>query len=175
MAEVEAARLQQEAARRAKEIADRIKKRKFPMDDIELEKEDKELGVKPPSDVTRRPFLPFALTYLVPFDERPRGKKATPTSVINACTAKLSSGTMGLISDVLSVYNFFSGDVGFSRIDPSVAPEFTMSHLLYAVNEVVNGNCKANKSVPPLLSHLVLTCLNILTKLNGEIGCDIRF
>jgi hypothetical protein len=168
MAEIETARLKEEAARRAKEIAERIKKRKFPMDDIELEKEDKELGVKPPSHVTRRPFLPYALTSLIPFEERPRGKKTTPTATINACTTKVSSGSMGLISDVLSVYNFFSGDVGYSRLDPSVAPEFNLSHLMYAVNEIVIGNCKANKTMPPLLSHIALACLNILTKLSGE-------
>jgi hypothetical protein len=161
--------LKEEAAQRAKEIAERIKKRKFPMDDFELEKEDKELGVKPPADVTRRPFLPYALTSLVPYDERPRGKKTTPTSVVNACTTNMSTGNFGLISDVLCVYNFFSGDVGFSRINPSVGPEFTLSHLMYAVNEVLIGNSKTNKSIPPLLSHLVLTCLNILTKLSGTI------
>lgn len=159
--------MKEDATRQAKEIADRIKKRKFPMDDLDLEKEDKELAVKPPSHLTRRPFIPYALTYVVPFEERPSGKKSTPFVTVNACTTKVHSGTMGLISDILSVYNFFSGDVGYSRIDSSVAPNFSLSHLLHSVVEIVNGNCKINKTVPPLLSHLALTCLNILTKLSG--------
>jgi len=52
-----------------KQRAERIKKRKFPMDDIKLIEEDKELNVKRPSGINKSPFLPYALTYVMPHDE----------------------------------------------------------------------------------------------------------
>jgi hypothetical protein len=166
LAKEEAERKKAEAIAREKEIAERIKKRRFPMDDIELIAEDNELGIKRPEGVTKPPFLPYALSYVVPIDDRPTGKKATSASVINACT---SSMNRGLISDMLQVYHFYRGDVGFGRMYPGSVAPFTLQHLVFAVNEVVNGNAKRAKAVPPLISHLFMASLRLIT---GSIFCE---
>jgi len=69
----------------------------------------------------------------------------------------ISSGNRGLISDVLQIYHFFVGDVGYSSF------EFELKHLMYAVNEIVIGNMKKSRTVPPLISHLFMVVLRILT------------
>ena len=42
-------------------------------------------------------------------------------------------------------------------------PKFSLKTLLYALDEVLNGNAKAAKSLPPLLTHLFVTALRMLT------------
>ena len=42
-------------------------------------------------------------------------------------------------------------------------PEFTLNHLMYAVEEIINGNAKKSRLVPPLISHLFVTSLQLLT------------
>ncbi len=138
------------------------------MDDLELIAEDKELGVKRPSDVTKQPFLPFTLSALIPPDDRAPTKKTTSSTIINACSATMSSGVRGVISDVLQIYHFFRGDVGYHHKFSSMIPEFTMKHLLYAVNEVVIGNTKKSQLVPPLISYLFFISLHILTHPEGK-------
>lgn len=157
-----------EAEEKARQIAERIKKRRFPMDDIELIAEDKELGVKRPSDVSKQPFIPFTLASLIPFDDRPTTKKTTSATIVNACSATMSSDSRTIISDIIQVYHFFRGDVRYADMFPSMIAEFSFKHLLYAVNEVVIGNAKKSESVPPLLSHLFYVSLKILTTVDGE-------
>ena len=138
------------------------------MDDIDLIAEDKELKVKRPANIVRQPFLPYALMSIVPIEDRPTGKKTTPTSVVNACTTTFPGQKRSFVSDLLQIFSFFSGDVGFSKIFPSLAPDFTLKHLLYAVNEVVMGNMKFSRVVPPLLSQLFVSALQILTDPGGK-------
>ena len=157
-----------EAAKLAQEREDRIKKRRFPMDDLKLIAEDKELAVKRPADVTRPTFLPFVLQSLLPHDARPKTKKATPGSVANACSATISSGSRGLISDVMQVYHFFVGDIGYARMFAGSVPEFSLKQLLYAVNEVVTGNARKSRTVPPLISHLFVTALSVVSSPTAE-------
>jgi hypothetical protein len=155
-------------AKKAKDLADRIKKRRFPMDDLQLIAEDRELGVKRPPTVTKPPYLPFAMQSLLPHDMRPSTKKATPGSIVNACTSTVSSGSRGLMSDVLQVYHFFVGDVGYARMVDGSVPIFTLKQFLYAVNEVVNGNARKSRVVPPLISHLFVTALTTLLSPTAE-------
>jgi len=68
----EAARRKAETERKAKERADRIRKRRFPMEDTELHAEDKELNVKPPPDVTNRPYLPYFWNLMLPLNDPAR-------------------------------------------------------------------------------------------------------
>ena len=138
------------------------------MDDHELIEEDRELRVKRPANVARQPFLPYAIMSTVPIEDRPSGKKTTPTSAVNACTKILSGQSRSLVSDLLQIFSFFSGDVGFSRMFPSLAPDFTLKHLFYALNEVVVGNTKHSRVVPPLLIQLFLSSLRILTDPSGK-------
>lgn len=140
----------EEAERIKKERAERIKKRRFPMEDTKLHAEDKELGVKPPEDVTRRPALPYFFT----------NNKAASQSHY------LEYGSQGLVTDFLQVYHFFRGDVHFTLADETtttlLVPEFTLKHLKYSVDQVLNGNAKRSRMVPPLISHLFVTCLQLL-------------
>ena len=48
-------------------------------------------------------------------------------------------------------------------------PEFTLKHLMYAVNEINLGNTKSSCVVPPLISHLFLAALRILTEPDDEL------
>lgn len=158
-----------EDSAKAKEIEERIKKRKFPMEDLELITEDKELGVKRPANVTKQPFLPFILSTLVPQDARPKSRKTCPGSVISNCSTDITvTGTRGLFSDVIQVYHFFVGDLGYARMYEGLVPDFKLKQLLYAVNEIVNGNAKKSKVVPPLISHLFVVALSILTQPSAE-------
>ena len=111
---VEAAIVKAKVLAKARALAERIRKRKFPMDDLKLIVEDKELNVKPPHGICSLPFLPFSLSQAYS-ENQPFTKKVTPKSIINSCTNTLSSGSRGLISDVLQVYHFFRGDVGYGK------------------------------------------------------------
>lgn len=163
----EAEKKKAEALVRAKQLAERIRKRKFPMDDLKLIAEDKELGVKCPEVVTKQPYLPYALSLVVPHDVRPNTRTTTPYSVINLCTTNISAGNRGLISDVLQVYHFFCGDVGYNRSFP-LTPTFSLKHLMNAVNEIVNGNAKRAHTLPPLISHLFVVILRVLTSVKED-------
>jgi histone H1/5 len=136
----------EEAERLKKERAERIKRRRFPMEDAKLHLEDKELGVKPPEDVTRRPALPTFFS-----------NKAASKS------EHLEYGSWGTVTDLLAVYHFFRGDVHFTLGEETpLVPEFTLKHLKYAVDEVLNGNAKRSRMVPPLISHLFVVSLQLL-------------
>jgi histone H1/5 len=144
--EKEALEKKEEAERLKKERAERIKKRRFPMEDTKLHLEDKELGVKPPEDVTRRPALPT-------FFPNKAASKAD----------NLEYGSWGVVTDLLAVYHFFRGDVHFTLGEETpLVPEFTLKHLKYAVDEVLNGNAKRSRMVPPLISHLFVVSLQLL-------------
>ena len=161
--EREAQKRKQEVEKLAKERAERIRKRRFPMEDTKLHAEDKELGVKPPEDVTRRPALPYFFHATLPLDD-PRRKGKTPSSILapSRCDT-LEYGSRGLVPDLLQVYHFFRGDVHFTLEEESLVPEFGLKHLMFAVDEVLNGNAKRSRLVPPLISHLFVTCLKLLT------------
>lgn len=68
----------------------------------------------------------------------------------------------GLITDAIHVYHFFCGDVGLGDVDHPV-PKFSIKTLFYALDEVLNGNAKTARSLPPLLTHLFVTALRMLT------------
>jgi len=164
----EALKKKEDAAKRAKELEDILKKRRFPIDDLVLIAEDKKLGVKKPADVGRSPFLPFALHSLLPHDARPKNKKTTAQSVVTACsteseTGSSGSGSRGLVSDLIQVYHFFRGDFNYSRLFDKALPEFSLKHLFHASNEIVLGNAKRSRVVPPLISYLFVLALNVLT------------
>merc|ERR1719362_1910226 len=156
---------QEAAKRKAKEkvLADKIKKRKFPMDDLELLEEDKGLGVQTPNTLLRPPFVPHILSMTLPREEGPSRLADTPSDIVTTSQSLLTDETRGTISDVMQVYHFFRGDVGYSRNHSDVTPEFSFRQLLYAVNEIFHGNAKTAKAVPPLISHLFVTALQIVT------------
>ena len=56
----------EEQDERKKKIEALKKKRRFPMEDTRLHKEEKEWGERPPAHVTKRPALPYTMTSLVP-------------------------------------------------------------------------------------------------------------
>lgn len=137
-----------------KERAERLRKRRFPMEDTKLHLEDKELAVKPPDDVKKRPGLPYVFQLV-------RDNKNTAETP-SRCQY-LDHGSRGLIPDLLQIYHFFRGDVHFSPTDDPIVPEFSLPHLLFAVDEILNGNAKKSRMVPPLICHLFVTCLGLLT------------
>ena len=139
------------------------------MDDLKLIAEDRELGIKRPPGVSKQVFLPFTMSSLIPFDDRPTTRKTTSTTIVNASSATMSLGSRSLISDVLQLYHFFRGDVGYSRLFPYTIPEFNLKHLLYAVNEIMIGNARKSQLIPPLISQLFYASLKILTDPQGKL------
>ena len=77
--ERQAQRKRDEAAKLAKERQERIRRRRFPMEDTKLHAEDLELGVKPPADVTRRPNLPYFFHATLALDDPRRHGKTLAT------------------------------------------------------------------------------------------------
>ncbi len=105
-AEEERKKKKELAEARAKYIAERLRKRRFPMEDTNLHAEDKELGVKPPDDVSKRPALPYTLSCIVPFHQRGDARKSS----VAANASNFGNGhwlgnddTRGLITDALHV------------------------------------------------------------------------
>lgn len=154
----------QEAEARKAYIEERKKKRRFPMEDTALHEEDKELGVKKPDDVGPRPQLPlfFSLTHN---EQRPSNSKYAFSA--SKCEG-FEKDSRGLISDLFQVYHFFRGDVhylgtGQSTSDREIVPEFTLKHLIHSVDDILSGSAKKARTVPPLIVHLFVTCLQILT------------
>ena len=152
-AELAALKEKQEKERKEKERQEKIRKRKFPMDDMDLIQEDKALSVH--VSLPSRPSLPFVMS-------------AFPT----AC--KSDTNLSGLWEDVLHIYNFFRGDVGWGLLgsnnsnskqaagSSSVVAPFTLSQWTHAVQQVLNGNAKKSRMVPPLFSHLFCVTLQHL-------------
>jgi len=157
----------EEAEARKKYIEQQLRKRRLPIEDTKLHREDKEWGVKPPEDVTKRPALPHTLTCLIPPHLRENIPKKYRGSAANASAS--GNGLLlggdnerGLVTDAIHVYHFFCGDVGLVDADNPV-PKFSLKTLFYALDEVLNGNTKASRSLPPLLTHLFVTALRMLT------------
>jgi linker histone H1 and H5 family/PWWP domain/Williams-Beuren syndrome DDT (WSD), D-TOX E motif len=151
---------------RARHIADRLRRRRFPMEDTQLHKEDKEFGVKPPSGVLTRPHLPYFWTLTVPLTQRATGGK-TNTAILTASKVEgCDYDSRGLVPDLLQIYHFFRGDVHFTLDgddDAAIVPHFSLKQLIHCVEQVWNGNARKAKLIPPLLVHLFVTCLQILT------------
>lgn len=159
--------LKEEAEARKKYIEQQLRKRRFPIEDMRLHKEDKEWGVKPPKHVSKRPALPHTLTSIIP----PHLRTSAPKKILGTAANASSSGNgpllgggcdRGLITDAIHVFHFFCGDVGLTDVENPV-PQFSFKTLLYALDEVLNGNAKMAKSLPPLLTHLFVTALRLLT------------
>jgi hypothetical protein len=126
-----------------KERQDKIRKRKFPMDDLRLIDEDRELGVS--VCLPARPSLDLAIPDFPP-----------------ACKSDTTGA--GVLDDVFHIYHFFAGDVGWGRWPKQkmvVAP-FTLEQLTQCVQQVMKGWAKKSRMVPPLLAHLFVVALQQL-------------
>jgi histone H1/5 len=95
--------------RQQRERAERIRRRRFPMEDHKLHLEDKELNVKPPPDVTSRPHLPWFWYMTLPLDDPARKGKTSDSVLRHSKVEKMDVATRGLVPDLLQVYHFFSG------------------------------------------------------------------
>ena len=156
---------------------EQIRKRRYPIEDTRLHREDKEWkNANIPKEVIKRPALPHTLTCLVP----PHLRVNTPKNYQGPVARASTSGTgdlmggnndRGLVADAMTVYHFFCGDVGFEDAEHPV-PKFSLKTLFYALDEVINGNAKAAKSLPPLLTHLFVTALRLLTAPQKVSGND---
>ncbi len=159
----------EEAEKKKKWIADQLKRRRFPIEDTRLHAENKEWGVRPRKDVTRPPALPDTLACIIPPHLRTGDRK---WSSKNACSNVVHTGgnlselgpdrDRGLITDVLQVWHFFCGDVGLAD-ESFPVPKFSVKTMFYALDEVLSGNAKAAKALPPLITHLFVTALKMLT------------
>ena len=166
----EVKRKKEEKARKEaerKEIEQKLRRRRFPIEDTKLHREDKLWKVKPPKSVGKRPALPYTLTCLVPPHLRvntPKNYQGPEARASTSGTGTLMGGNndRGLVADAITVYHFFCGDVGLEDADYPF-PKFSLKTLFYALDEVLNGNAKAAKSIPPLLTHLFVTALRMLT------------
>lgn len=169
-----AAKRRAEAEAKAKAIAEIIKKRRYPIEDSRLHAEDKELGVKPPTEVTSRPYLPYFWQLTLPLSDKGRNGK-TNSMVLSASKVEgLDFGSNGLIPDLLQVYHFFRGDVHFviSHESSPIVPEFTLQQLVFSTEQILNGNSRKTKLIPPLISHLFVCSLQILWQ-QSPISSDV--
>jgi hypothetical protein len=157
------------AEARAKQIAERLRRRKFPMEDTKLHTEDKEYGVKAPNHVTPRPYLPYFWHVTLPLNHPGRFGKTNSMILTASKVENVDYDSRGIVPDLLHIYHFFRGDVHFtpnfkSSDSEPIVPNFTLQQLIYCIEQVVNGTMKRTKCVPPLLVHLFVTCLQILTQ-----------
>ncbi|EEC43115.1 predicted protein [Phaeodactylum tricornutum CCAP 1055/1] len=161
----EATRQRLQAEKVAKERADRLRRRRFPMEDTRLHQEDAELHVKPPADVLARPYLPY-FWYMTTDLHDPSRHGKTSSQILQASKVDgLDTGNHGLVPDLLGVYHFFRGDVQFRIPDErELVPPFSLAQLVFATEQILNGNAKRSRIVPPLLSSLFCTCLQILCR-----------
>lgn len=136
---------EKERQKKEKERQDRIRKRKFPMDDLKLIEEDKELKVVPPCKDNARPVLELAMPNL---------------------PAVCRSDTMGsgIINDIIHIYHFFRGDVGWGRFhkQKSLVAPFSLGQWMECVQQVSKGWCKKARMLPPLMTHLFVVTLQHL-------------
>ena len=148
-AQLAAQREKERQAAKEKARQERIRKRKFPMDDLKLIAEDKELRVS--VSLPSRPRLPL---------------------VFPECAAACKSDSMGsgLMEDVLQIYHFFRGDVGWKRKDKNVVAPFTLEQWLACVQLILKGNAKKIRMVPPLMSHLFVVALQHLVPSKLQVG-----
>lgn len=152
-----------EAEARKKYIAERIRKRRCPIEDTRLHTEDKEWGIKAPKDVGPRPQLPYMFSLTETEERRSnRGYAAAASKCEN-----IEKESHGLVSDMLQVYHFFRGDVhyvgaGDDTSGREIVPAFNLTHLIHAVDDILNGTAKRSRMVPPLIVHLFVTCLQML-------------
>ena len=128
---------------KAKALREKIKRRKFPMDDIKLQKEDKALGVKvklPP-----QPKLDFVF----------------PGAPERSGAHKSDTTHQGLMDNALYVYHFFRGDLGWGRLpgQRAVVAPFTLDQWLECVHQVNKGWARKSRMVPPLMAHLFVVAL----------------
>ena len=138
-------RAEKERQKKERERQDRIRKRKFPMDDLKLIEEDKELRVVSPYKDNPRPALELAM----------------PNFPTMCRSDTMGSGVM---NDILHIYHFFRGDMGWGRFRKQkllVAP-FSLEQWMECVQLVSKGWCKKAKMLPPLMSHLFVVTLQHL-------------
>jgi histone H1/5 len=142
-AELAALKEKQRKEKAEKDRQDKIRKRKFPMDDLKLIEEDKELKV-----VHKMPPRP-ALDLAIP---------AFPS----AC--KSDTTKSGLLDDIFHVYHFFRGDVGWGRLprQKAVVAPFTLEQWMECVQQVMKGWSKRARMLPPLMTHLFVVTLQYL-------------
>ena len=136
---------EKERQKKERERQDRIRKRKFPMDDLKLIEEDKELKVVCPVKDNPRPTLELAIPNF-------------PTMC--------RSDTMGsgIMNDVLHIYHFFRGDLGWGRFkkQKSLVAPFSLEQWMECVQQVSKGWCKKARMLPPLMTHLFVVALQYL-------------
>lgn len=171
-AKTAAEKRKQEQERAQRERADKIKRRRFPMEDTRLHQEDKELHVRPPPDVTNRPYLPYFWQMTLPFDDPARKGKTSDSILRHSKVDHLEISSRGLVPDLLQVYHFFSGDVDFTRVtalsdDETLVAPFKLAHLIFATDEIIQGNAKRSRLMPPLISHLFVVSLQLLCQMPG--------
>lgn len=149
----------------AKERAERLKRRRLPMEDTKLHEEDALFCVKPPADLLSRPYLPYFWNMTAPLDNPSRDGKTSSQVLTASKVDGLDSGNFGLVPDLLQVYHFFRGDVSFKIPGHrDLVPNFSLSNLVFATEQILNGNAKRARCLPPLLVHLFCVSLQILCR-----------
>lgn len=166
-AKVAAEKKKEAQEKAARERADRIRRRRFPMEDTRLHQEDKELQVRPPADVTSRPYMPYFWQITLPLDDPARKGKTSDSILRHSKVDHLDVTSRGLVPDLLQVYHFFSGDVNFTSVtalsdDETLVAPFKLLQLIFATDEIIQGNAKRSRVIPPLITHLFVVALQLL-------------
>jgi histone H1/5 len=136
---------EKERQKKERERQERIRKRKFPMDDLKLIEEDRELRVVSPNKDNPHPVLELAMPNF---------------------PAVCRSDTMGsgVMNDIIHIYHFFRGDVGWGRFhkQKSLVAPFSLEQWMECVQQVSKGWCKKARMLPPLMTHLFVVTLQHL-------------
>jgi histone H1/5 len=137
-AKVAAEKRRQALERQQRERAERIRRRRFPMEDHKLHLEDKELNVKPPPDVTSRPHLPWFWHMTLPLEDPARKGKTSDSVLRHSKVENADVATRGLVPDLLQVYHFFSGTKGRNGVPAESFPlgPTLCSHYMYTLSFV---------------------------------------
>jgi hypothetical protein len=141
-AQIAAQKEKERLAAKEKARLERIRKRKFPMEDLKLIAEDKELGVS--VKLSARPSLPCV----------------TPGNSSKAFTSETQKP--GILEDAFLIYHFFRGDVGWGLIEKNGVAPFTLCQWLECIRQVQSGASKRSKLLPPLMTHLFVVALQHL-------------
>lgn len=136
-------KVEKERSKKGRERLDKLRRRKFPMDDLKLIEEDRELKVK--VDLPPRPPLELALPVF---------------------PVKCRSNTkgFGLMNDIMHIYHFFRGDVSWGRFNKqkSLVAPFKLTQWMECITQVSKGWSKKARMLPPLITHLFVVSLQHL-------------
>jgi hypothetical protein len=177
-AEAELRQKRKEEAQRLEKLRlEKVRRRKLPMDDLQLIESDKELKVQnPPEGISSRPkSFPLAFNYTKTADAQASDVENDDplwsTAHFRPVGVALSANS---VQNMLQTYHVLFGDLGLCQLwnkhrsqeaDSTTIfcpSNITMMQLACSLAELDRGNSFRAKCLPPLLCHTITTLLQML-------------